>query len=81
VATDNLKSAAFRGLSPERLIRALEDRELAFDRSTGTGVAIHLLGALAEHGKLGATCIARSPAAADVVYADFVATLDEMATE
>ncbi len=80
VATDNLKSDAYRGLSPERLIRELEDRELAFDRSTGTGVAMHLLGALAEHGKLGATCIATSPEAADDIYADLVATLDEMAT-
>ena len=79
VATDNLKSEAYRGLTPERLIRELAARDLAFDRATGTGVALHMLGAVAEHGKLGATCIARSPEAADDAYADLVATLDDLA--
>lgn len=79
VATDNLKSPSYRGLSPRLLIDRLAERDLAFDPATGTGVALHLLGALAEHGKLGATCIATSPEAADDVYADFVATLDESA--
>jgi len=79
VATDNLKSPAYKGLSPGRLIERLAERDLAFDPASGTGVALHLLGALAEHGKLGATCIATTPEAADDVYADFVATLDELA--
>jgi hypothetical protein len=78
VATDNLKSPGYRGLEPGRLIAELEARGLAFDRATGTGVVLHLLGALAEHGKLGATCIGSSPAAADDAYADLVATLDEL---
>ena len=80
VATDNLKSPSYRGLSPGQLIARLAERDLAFDPATGTGVALHLLGALAEHGKLGATCIATSPEAADDAYADFVATLDELAS-
>ena len=79
VATDNLKSDAYKGLAPERLIRELAARDLAFDRASGTGVALHMLGAVAEHGKLGATCIASSPEAADDAYADLVATLDDLA--
>lgn len=79
VATDNLKSDTYRGLAPERLIRTLAARDLAFDRTTGTGVALHMLGAVSEYGKLGATCIATSPEAADDAYADLVATLDDLA--
>lgn len=77
VATDNLKSDAYRRLSPGSLIDELKARDLAFDRASGTGVTLHLLGAT-EHGKLGATCIALSHEAADDLYADLVAALDEL---
>ncbi|HWC13546.1 MAG TPA: peptide ligase PGM1-related protein [Actinomycetota bacterium] len=78
VATDNLKSEAYKGLPAARLLEELRARELAFDPSSRTGVTLHLLGTLSEHGKLGATCIALSIAAADDLYADLVATLDEL---
>ena len=77
VATDNLKSDAYRQLTPGRLIAELKARDLAYDPSTGTGVTLHLLGAT-EHGKLGATCIALSAEGADDLYADLVAALDEL---
>ena len=77
VATDNLKSVGYRSIMPVRLLREMTERGLAFDPSAGTGVTLHLIGAMTEHGKLGATCIALSPAAADDLYADFVAFLDE----
>ena len=79
LATDNLKSESYKGLGAARLVKELARRDLAFDRRSRTGVTLHLLGALTEHGKLGATCIAGSAEAAEDLYADFVATLDELA--
>lgn len=78
VATDNLKSEAYRSLTPGRLVEELRDRQLAFDPEVGAGVTVHLLGAITDHGKVGATCIAHGPEAADDLYADFVAVLDEL---
>ncbi|MBA3956576.1 MAG: hypothetical protein H0X58_07925, partial [Acidimicrobiia bacterium] len=51
---------------------------LAFDRATGTGVTLHLLGALAQHGKMGATCIAEHPAAAEERFAELSAVLADV---
>ena len=79
VATDNLKSDAFKTLTPARLIEGVRERGLAFDRETQTGAVLHLLGALKEHGKVGVTCIARGAEAADDSYADLVAFLEELA--
>ena len=79
VATDNLKSASYKNLTPAGLIAELSARGLAFDRQSGTGVALHLLGAMAEHGKLGVTCIADSSEGAESLHTDFVATLDQLA--
>jgi hypothetical protein len=78
VATDNLKSEAYRSLTPGRLVDELRARQLAFDPQAGSGVTVHLLGAMSEHGKVGATCIAHGPEAADDLYADFVSALDEL---
>ena len=79
VATDNLKSEAYKSLTPAALIEAVRARGMAFDRGSKSGVVLHLLGALREHGKLGVTCIAHGSEAADALYADFVAVLDEVA--
>lgn len=80
VATDNLKSDRYRTLTPSRVVDELRARGLAFDADSASGVTLHLLGALTEHGKLGATCIAHGFEAADDLYADFVATLDDLAS-
>lgn len=79
VATDNLKSDAYKAIGVARLLDELHERGLAFDRSSRTGVTVHLLGAMTDHGKLGATCIAPSIDAAEDLYADLVATLDDLA--
>jgi hypothetical protein len=65
-------------LTPAGLLDGLAARGLAFDRATNEGVTIHLLGALAEHGKLGATCIANTPEAAEDLYAALTALLEEL---
>ena len=58
VATDNLKSQRLIGRTPAEVIDAVDGAGIAFDPATGTGVALHLLGALPRFGKMGATCIA-----------------------
>ena len=68
VATDNLKSAQLKGRSPAEIIALVDRSGLAYDTGSATGIALHLLGALPSTGKLGATCIAATPEAADDLY-------------
>ena len=68
VATDNLKSAKLKGRSPADVISEVDRSGLSYDTASGTGIALHLLGALPTTGKLGATCIAATPEAADEKY-------------
>jgi hypothetical protein len=68
VATDNIKSPQLAGWTPAEVVAAVDAEGLSFDRSTRTGVALHLLGAVPGYGKLGATCIARTAEAADELY-------------
>ena len=75
LATDNLKIPELAGSSPADVIATVDDAGLGFDASSGTGVALHLLGAVPGHGKMGATCIADSPVAADDLYRRLVAAL------
>jgi hypothetical protein len=65
VATDNLKSAALVGRRPQEVIARVDALGLAFDLDTGTGVTLHLLGAVPRYGKMGAVCIGRTPDEAD----------------
>ena len=74
-ATDNLKVARLVGWKPADVIALVDEAGLAFDPSAGTGVTLHLLGALGGYGKLGATCIAGSPEAAGDIYVELVAHL------
>lgn len=58
VATDNLKSPMLEGCSPAEVIGRVDRSGLAYDPATRCGATLHLMGALGEHGKMGATCIA-----------------------
>jgi hypothetical protein len=79
VATDNRKDSAYVGLKPGDIIEALDKSGLGFDVDAKAGVTLHLMGALEEYGKLGATCIANSSGAADELHDQFVAMLDDFA--
>ena len=79
VAGDNFKSPAYIGLRPARVIEAVDRAGLAFDRASGTGATLHLLGAVTHHGKLGAVGIANSPEEAQDMYESVQRTLDELA--
>ena len=76
IATDNLKSEAYRGLLPEDLVDILTVHELHYDHRTESGVLFYLIGAMSEHGKLGMTAIANSHEEAQALYTRTLAILD-----
>ena len=76
-ATDNLKSPAYKGLLPEDLFEIVAKRRLGFRHADGTGALFHMIGALSQYGKMGMTCIADSPAAAQGLFERTTLALDE----
>jgi PGM1 C-terminal domain/ATP-grasp domain len=78
VASDNMKSERYVGLSPTELIDRVDRAGLSFDSSSKTGVIMHLFGAVPNYGKLGATCIADTREAAESLFEHVVAEIDEL---
>ncbi|MGH2734193.1 MAG: peptide ligase PGM1-related protein [Actinomycetota bacterium] len=75
VGSDNLKSDRYRRFSPGDVIDLIDKNGLAFDKARGTGVTLHLLGAISGFGKLGALCIGESAQEADALLDEVVACL------
>lgn len=75
-ATDNLKSAAYRGLLPEDLFQIITRHGLGFRHSTDTGVLFYMIGALSQYGKIGMTCIGNSADEAKTLFKKTVELLD-----
>ena len=59
-ASDALQQEAWRGLLPEQMVDALVQRRLYFNSASRRGCIPMRLGALSEHGLLGAICVGRS---------------------
>lgn len=57
-ATDNLVHASWRGRPVVEVRERLRDAGLGYDRSTGTGVVVHMLDCLKVDGRLGYTALA-----------------------
>ncbi|WP_395698720.1 peptide ligase PGM1-related protein [Methylocella sp.] len=68
VASDNLESERYRGLTPQDLVDLVVLEGLHFDGSVQEGVVFHLIGALSEFGKLGVVCVGASPERAQALY-------------
>jgi hypothetical protein len=68
VATDNFCDSRLQGLLPVDLIDIVAEAGLHYDPARLRGSVFHLLGCLSEFGKLGMTCIGRSPEQAEEVY-------------
>lgn len=81
VATDNLKSERYVGITAVEVIDRLAAAGLAFDEDSKTGAVLHLLGAVESYGKLGVTSIADSRAAAQELFEHVVAAIDELSLE
>jgi PGM1 C-terminal domain len=75
-STDNLKSDAYRGLSPEDLLDITTINRLHYSQGSETGVLFHMMGAVSQFGKLGLTVIGNGHAQVDAVYDRTLAVLD-----
>jgi len=60
-ATDNLKKAQYKGITPPDLIDLAMCENLHYESTDQEGVVFHLIGALSEFGKLGVVSIGRTP--------------------
>jgi hypothetical protein len=76
VASDNVSSPAYIGLTPSDLIDIAMFHELMYNSTTQEGVMFHLIGALSQYGKFGMVCIASSHERAKKLYERTIATLD-----
>jgi hypothetical protein len=76
MATDNLRSATYRGVLPEDLIDIVTNNGLHYSYRTESGVLFHLIGALSEWGKLGLTVIANSHDEVNELYRRTLVVLD-----
>ena len=76
LASDNLVSERYRGLTPRDLLDIVVDHGLHYNGAAQEGVAFHLIGALSEFGKLGVLCVGGSPRRAQALYAEVGAALD-----
>lgn len=68
-STDNLLDPSWLGLEPLRVIDAVAEAGLEFDRDTATGVVVHMLSCLAVDGRCGLTAVGRSRDEADALFA------------
>lgn len=68
IASDNIHSDSFKGLSPDDLIDISVFHGLHFHSTIQQGVVFHLIGALSEFGKFGAVCIGDSQEHARAFY-------------
>ena len=78
-STDNLQSAAYRGLCPEDLIDLMTVNRLHYSHGSESGALFHMIGALSQYGKVGLTAIGSSPEQADAIYANAISVLDREA--
>ena len=79
-ATDHLDGPAYSTLTPDDLLDIVSARELRWDGERETGVALHMVSALAVAGRIGLTAIGGSLEEARALYYEVKAALDEAAT-
>jgi hypothetical protein len=65
VATDHLESPSLRGLGVDDLFDIVARHGLHFDQARQTGVVLHMISSVTEHGRIGLTAVGDSPADAD----------------
>ncbi len=77
VATDHLAGDGYATLTPDDLLDVAEHRSIGWHGETQTGIALHMLSALAAAGWIGLTAIGDTLEQALALYADVNAALDE----
>lgn len=79
VASDALKSEAYKAFTSDDLFDIVSENRLHYDHTTQTGIVLHMLGAVGSHGKVGLTAIGDSAEDAEALYQRFVDVLDARA--
>jgi hypothetical protein len=79
VATDHLHSASYRVFTHAELFDVVARHGLHFDPLRQTGIVLHMVNAVGEHGSLGFTAVANTRAEAAALYEKTVAVLDDEA--
>jgi hypothetical protein len=79
VATDHLDSPAYRTLTPDDLLDVVAEHHIGWDRERETGVALHMVSALAVSGRIGLTAIGDTLAEARSYYYAVKEALDAAA--
>ena len=73
------RAPAYQALTPDDLLDVVAERSLGWDAERETGVALHMVSALAVAGRIGLTAIGDSPAEASALYQELKQTLDNVA--
>ena len=81
VATDHLDAPAYQALTPDDLLDVVSERSLGWDAERETGVALHMVSALAVAGRVGLTAIGDTPSEASALYRELKQTLDTLAAK
>lgn len=81
VATDDLAQPSYRALTVHDLFDIVARHCLHFDQTRQTGVVLHMMSAVGDHGRLGLTAIADTLAEAQSLYDRTCAILDAEAHE
>ena len=81
VATDHLDAPAYQALTPDDLLDVVSERSLGWDAERETGVALHMVSALAVAGRIGLTAIGDTPTEASALYSELKQTLDGLAAK
>ncbi len=77
IATDALKSPAYKMLTPKDLIDIASNHRLHYDHIKQTGIVLHMFSGVSSLGKLGLTAIGDTPEHAEAIYNHFEVVLDE----
>jgi len=76
VASDHVESPAYRMFTPDDLFDIVSRHGLHYDQARQTGVVLHMLAALGEHGRFGLTAVDNSMAAAEALYQRAIAIFE-----
>jgi hypothetical protein len=80
-ATDHLDSPSYQSLTPDDLLDVVAERGLGWDHERETGIALHMISALAAAGRIGLTAIGDTLEEARTHYYTVKAALDEAAVD
>lgn len=77
VASDHLKSTAYKALTAADLIDVASNHRLHFDHTKQTGIVLHMLSCISALGEFGMTAIGDTPEHAEAIYQHYISVLDK----